>query len=117
MHKILALLDELQELMLCLLQLVSSSPAPTPDPHTAVLGAPWDSHSSPTTTHNVTTMMAENDRTFVPLPPPVPDPVDMVSTGVLWPQPRPEWKTIPFKKKPQTKHTFVRRHDQDLHPP
>jgi len=89
-----------------------------PDPHTVVLGAsPWDSHSPLTTIHNMTTMMVENDWTFTPLPPPAPDPVNMVSTGVLWPQPCPAWKTIPFKKKPKTKHTFVRRRDQDLRPP
>jgi len=92
-------------------------PAPTPDPHTAVLGAsPWDSHSPPTTIHNVTNMV-ETDWTLMPLPPPASDPVDIVSTGALWPQPCPAWKTIPFKKKPKTKHMVVQHHDQDLHPP
>jgi len=91
-------------------------PAPTPDPHTVELGAsPWEPHS-PLTLHNVT-MTVENDRTFAPQPPPAPDPVEMESTGVLWPQPRPEWKTIPFKKKLTTKPKIVRRRDQDLRPP
>jgi len=66
------------------------------------------------TIHNVTDMMVEIDWTFVPLSPPAPDLVDM-STG--WPQPRPAWKTIPFKKKTKAKHTFMRRSNQDLHPP
>jgi len=91
-------------------------PAPTPDPLTVALGAsPWEPHST-LTIHNVT-MMVENDRTFAPLPPPAPDPDEMESTGVLWPQPRPVWKTIPFKKKLTTKPKIVRRRDQDLRPP
>jgi len=91
-------------------------PAPTSDPPTFALGAsPWESHS-PLTIHNVT-MMADNDRAFVPLPPPAPDPVEMESTGALWPPPCPVWKTIPFKKKITTKSTIVRRRDQDLRPP
>ncbi len=92
-------------------------PAPAPEQPTAVLGeSPWDSHYPVTTIHQVT-MVELDDRTFVPLPPPAPDPVDMVPTGALWPQPRPAQKTIPFKKKAQTKHTVVRRRDQDLRPP
>jgi len=90
-------------------------PAPTPDPHTVALGASPESYS-PSTIHNVI-MVVENDRTFAPLPPPAPDPVEMESTGVLWPQPRPVWKTTPFKKKLTTKPKIVRRRDQDLRPP
>jgi len=105
------------------------APATTPELPTPLLGEPTSAlHSSPATIHNVTHMVAsdpmvESDR-FVILPPPAPDPVDMVytrtlwpSTGVLWPQPRLAWKLVPFKKKPKTKHTFVRRRDQDLRPP
>jgi len=92
-------------------------PAPTPDPQTAVLGkSPWDSHSSQTTIHNVTNMV-ESDWPFKMLLHPAPDPVDMVYTGALWPQPCPAWKTIPFKKKSKTKHTVMRCRDQDLHRP
>jgi len=93
-------------------------PASTPDPHTVALGAAtWDPNSSPTTIHNAPTMTEDNGLTFAPLPPPAPDPVDMVTTEVLWPQPGPARKTFPFKKKPQTKHTIVRCRDQDLRPP
>jgi len=99
------------------------SPALTPDPQTAMLGeSPWDPQSPPTTIHTALTMV-ESDCSVI-LPPPAPDPVDMVytrtlwpSTGVLWPQPRLAWKLVPFKKKPKTKHTFVRRRNQDLRLP
>jgi len=56
-------------------------PAPNPEPHTAVLGeCLWHSQSPPTTIHNATKMV-ESEQTFVQLPPPAPDPVNMVSTG------------------------------------
>jgi len=93
-------------------------PAPIPEQPTAALSkSPRDSHSLLTITHQVTNMVEPDDRTFVLLPPPAPDPVDMVFTGALWPQPHPAQKTIPFKKKAQTKPTVVRCRNQDLRPP
>jgi len=93
-------------------------PAPTiPELPTPQLGEPTsDLRSSPATIHNVTHVV-ESDRPFAKLPPPAPDPVDMVCTGTLWPQPRPACKLIPVKKKILTKPTIVRRRDQDLRPP
>jgi len=130
MHPITAIINNLQQPVQtppCVEEVEPTAlldPAHTPAPQTALLGeSPWDSQSQPTTIHTATTMV-ESDRTFVILPPPAPDPVDMVytrtlwpTTGVLWPQPRLAWKLVPFKKKPKTKHTFVRRRDQDLRPP
>ncbi len=93
------------------------TPATTPELPTPLLGEPTSAlRSSPATIHNVTHMVA-SDRPFVKLPPPAPDPVDMVYTGTLWPQPRPARKLIPVKKKILTKPTIVRRRDQDFRPP
>jgi len=95
-----------------------SLPALIPDPNTAALDAPpWDPRSSTPTIRNAPSMMMEHDQTVAPLPPPAPDPVDMMPTGVPWPRPRPTRKTIPFKKKSLTKHRVGRRQDQDLRPP
>jgi len=67
--------------------------------------------------HNAVHIVTEdNGLTFVPLPPPAPDLVDMVTTEVLWPQPHPARKTTPFKKKLQTKPT-VATHKDSLHLP
>jgi len=93
------------------------APAPTPDLPIPLLGeSPSVLRSSTATIHKVTNMVA-SDRTLVKLPPPAPDPVDMVYTGTLWPQPRPARKPIPVKKKIPTKPTIVRRRDQDFRPP
>jgi len=93
-------------------------PALIPDQQTAALDtSPWDPRSSPTTIHNATSMMVDSDRTFAPSPPPAPDPVDMMPTGVPWLRPRLDRKTIPFKKKSMTKHRFEQHQDQDLRPP
>jgi len=99
-------------------------PAPNPEQSTAVPSAVlWP----PPTTNAI---MEDDDRTYVQRPPPAPDPdvdmvptppapdpVDMVYKGTLCPQPRPAWKPIPVKKKTKTKHTVVRRRDQDFRPP
>jgi len=95
---------------------------PAPDPADRMLiEALWPQpcptwNNSLTTTHNVPIMM-EDIGVVALRPPPAPDPVNMVLNEVLWPQPRPARKTIPFKKKPRTKHTIMRRRDQDLRPP
>ncbi len=93
--------------------LVVLRPPPAPDPVDMVLTeALWPqprltrNNSPPTTTHNAPIMMEDNGLVAM-RPPPAPDPVDMVLTEALWPQPRLARKTIPFKKKPQTKHTSM----------
>jgi len=102
--------------------LTAMRPPPAPDPADRMLiEALWPQprptrNNSLTTTHNVPIMM--EDIGLVALrPPPAPDPVNMVLNEVLWPQPRPARKTIPFKKKPRTKHTSMQCRDQDLRPP
>jgi len=98
------------------LALQPPAPAATPDLQTPLLGEPpLVLSSSPATIHNVTHMVA-SDRPFAKLPPPAPDPVDMVM-GTLWPQPRPTCKLIPVKRTIPTKPTIARRRDKDLRPP
>jgi len=117
-QKILAQLEQLQVLMDSLLQLFTQPGLTTAITNNTIHSAsPWNPDSLQTTTYNATGMMVDDDRTFAPPPPPAPNPADTESTGVLWPQPRPARKTIPFKKKTTTKHTFARYGDQDLRPP
>jgi len=96
--------------------LVALRPPPAPDPVDRMLLGLAQNNFSTTTTHNAPIRM--EDIGLVTLrPPPAPDPVNMELIEALWPQPRPAWKTIPFKKKPWTKHKFMRRCDKDLRPP
>ncbi len=91
------------------------APAFTPARPTPILGEP-PLRPPPTTILDVT-QMAASDRPIAKLPPPAPDPVDMVFTGIIGPQLHPTSKPIPVKKKTPTKPTIVRRRNQDLRPP
>ncbi len=116
-QKIFALLEELQVLTDCLLQLFSQPGFITALTYTIHSASPWNPNSLQKTIYNTTFMMVDDDRTFTPPLPPASNPVDVESTEVLWPQPHPARKTIPFKKKSMTKHSFMRYCDQDLRPP